>query len=662
MNKKTIIGIVLIMGIFVGYTWWVAPSKEELAERQRVNDSIRQAYMDSVAMAEQLAQEQSRLDSLAKAGDSAAMQQLQLSKRGDLGYFNASAYGDTVNVTVKNERMSVTLSNMGAQVQEVVLSEYTTYDSLPLQLISPAEDNMSLGFATEDNHTILTSDLVFVPYQMVNGKAQQISADTELEIAEDEQADIRFRAYVGDSNGVDMNKYIEFQYGFNGNEYDVDFNISFHGLTQVIRHTPFMDFVWKNRMNRQEKVDQSSRGSNNRNKDPEKFYSGIYFRSASDVDDVVRGRDGEKSVKTSLDWVAFKQQFFTAVLMSDSVFENANLKQVTEKDVEDPHYLCDMTANLGLTYDSEKDCAMPMHFYFGPTKYRDLRAMDRGFEKMLPLGWWIFSRFVSRVLIIPTFNFLEQFGWNYGIIIIVFTILLRLVLLPLVYKSYQGSAISRILKPEMDALNKKYPNPEDQMKKAQEAQLLQRKAGFNPLAGCLPILLQMPILTAMFMFYPQAIELRQQGFLWCDDLSTYDSILDFGFNIPLYGDHVSLFCLLMFGMQFFYTWYTMRGQQAQAGMPGMKFMMYFMPFMMLFMFNSMAAGLNLYYFFSLGITMVIMILIRKFTSEKKIRARMAAYDAKHKNGKGAAKKSKFQQRLEMMQKMAEEAQRQQQKR
>ncbi len=182
------------------------------------------------------------------------------------------------------------------------------------------------------------------------------------------------------------------------------------------------------------------------------------------------------------------------------------------------------------------------------------------------------------------------------------------------------------------------------------------------MAGCLPILLQMPILTAMFMFYPQAIELRQQGFLWCDDLSTYDSILDFGFNIPLYGDHISLFCLLMFGMQFFYTWYTMKGQQAQAGMPGMKFMMYFMPFMMLFMFNSMAAGLNLYYFFSLGITMVTMILIRKFTSEKKIRARMAAYDAKHKNGKGAAKKSKFQQRMEMMQKMAEEAQRQQQRR
>lgn len=663
MNKKSIIGIVLIMAIFVGYTWWVAPSKEELAERQRVNDSIRQAYMDSVAYAEQLAHEQHLIDSMAAAGDSSALHQMQMNKRGDLGAFNASAFGDTIIVNVKNEKMCVSISNMGAQVNEVVLSNYTTYDSMPLQLITPADDNMNLIFSTEDNRVINTQDLVFAPYRFENGKATKIESSTELEIADNEAIDLRFRAYVGDSNGVNQNQYLEFKYVFSGDRYDVDFDITFHGLTQVVRETPFMDFVWHNRMKRQEKVDASSRGSNNRNKDPEKFYSGIYFRSAKDVDYVSRGRDGEKNVKTSLDWVAFKQQFFTAVLMADSAFENAGLSQVTTKEgMEDDHYLCDMSANLGIAYNGTADYVMPLNFYFGPTKYRDLRAMDRGFEKMLPLGLWIFSKFVSRVLIIPTFNFLEGFGWNYGIIIIVFTFLLRLVLLPLVYKSYQGSAISRILKPEMDALNKKYPNPEQQMQKSQEAMALQRKAGFNPMAGCLPILLQMPILSAMFMFYPQAIELRQQGFLWCDDLSTYDSILDFGFNIPLYGDHISLFCLLMFGMQFFYTWYTMRGQQAQAGMPGMKFMMYFMPFMMLFMFNSMAAGLNLYYFFSLGITMVTMILIRKFTSEKKVRARMAAYDAKHGKGQKGAKKSKFQQRLEQMQKMAEEAQRQQQRR
>jgi YidC/Oxa1 family membrane protein insertase len=319
-----------------------------------------------------------------------------------------------------------------------------------------------------------------------------------------------------------------------------------------------------------------------------------------------------------------------------------------------------MRGTIGLTYEAQQDFVMPMGFYFGPTKYRDLRAEHQGFEKMLPLGWWIFSKFVSRIFIIPTFNFLETFNWNYGIIIIVFTILLRLLLFPLTFKSYQGTAIMRILKPEMDALNKKYPNPEDAMKKSQEMQRLQKKAGYNPMAGCLPILLQMPILTAMFMFYPQSVELRQKHFLWCDDLSTYDSILDLGFNIPLYGDHVSLFCLLMFGMQFFYTWYTMRSNQGQASMPGMKFVMYFMPFMMLFMFNSMAAALTLYYFVSLSLTMLQMILIRKFTNEKKVRARMAAYYQKH--GNKPAKKSNFQKRLEQAQKMAEEAQRQQQKR
>jgi len=660
MNKKSIVGLVLIFAIFVGYMWWVAPSKEEIAERQRVNDSIRQAYMDSVAYADSVAAVKAHLDSLAMQGDTNAQRQLQMHRRGDMGVFNASAFGDTVNVTVKNERMAVTFTNMGAQVREVVLSEYTTYDSLPLQLISPADDNMNLIFSTEDTRVINTKDLVFVPYREYGGKLLRIGTDSVYQIASNEAIDLHFRAYVGDSNGMSMDRYVEFHYVVGGDEYDVNFEINFHGLKNVVRATDYMDFEWHNRMNRQEKVDAGSRGSRNRQKDPEKFYSSIYYKADADVDEVGRGRDGDKNVKTRVEWVAFKQQFFAAILVADSTFENAYLKQEAAKDVKDPHYLCDMSSTIGLTYDNERDCSMGMHFYFGPTKYRDLRAMHRGFEKMLPLGWWIFSKFVSRYLIIPVFNFLETFNWNYGIIIIVFTILLRLVLFPLTFKSYQGSAIMRILKPEMEALNKKYPNPEQALQKQQEMSKLQKKAGYSPVAGCLPVLLQMPILTAMFMFYPVAIELRQKPFLWCQDLSTYDSILDLGFNIPLYGDHVSLFCLLMFGMQFFYTWYTMRGQQAQANMPGMKFMMYFMPFMMLFMFNSMAAGLNLYYFCSLTITMLQMVLIRKFTSEKKVRARMAAYDSKHKNA--PQKKSSFQKRLEQMQRMTEEMQKQQNRR
>ena len=659
MNKQSIIGLVLIFGIFVGYMWWIAPSQEEIAERQRVNDSIRQAYMDSLVVADSLAQVQARLDSLAATGDTAATRQQQMAKRGDLGIFNASAYGDTLDITIQSETMTATLTNMGAQVQEVILNQFNTYDGRPLRLITPAYDNMNLVFSTQDNRVINTRDLVFVPYRLTDGKLEELTTDTILAIAADDTLDIRMRAFIGDSSGTSADSYIEFAYGFVGDDYNVDFDIRFHGLTQQVRNTNYMDFEWHNRMNRQEKVDASSRGSNNRNKDPEKYYSSVYYKPVTDnVDELSRGRDGKKQVKTAVEWVAFKQQFFTAILVADSAFENADLSQVSAKS-DDPTYLCDMASTIGLTYNADHDCTMGMSFYFGPTKYRNLRAMHRGFEKMLPLGWTVISKSISRWLIIPTFNFLETFNWNYGIIIIVFTFLLRLVLFPVTYKSYQGSAIMRVLKPEMEELNRKYPNQDQLMSKQQEMSKLQKRAGYSPMAGCLPMLVQMPILTAMFMFYPVSIELRQKPFLWCDDLSTYDSILDLGFNIPLYGDHVSLFCLLMFGMQLFYTWYSMRSQQGQMNMPGMKFMMYFMPFMLLFMFNSMSAGLNLYYFTSLTITMAQMIVIRQLTTEKKVRARMAAYDAKHHNAP-AKKKSSFQKRLEELQKQAEAMQKQQQ--
>ena len=300
MNKNSIIGIVLIFAIFVGYMWWIAPSKEEIAERQRVNDSIRQAYMDSVAYADSVAAVKAHLDSLAMQGDTSAQRQLQRNQRGDMGVFNASAFGDTVNVKVKNELMEISFSNMGAQVQEVVLGQYTTYDSMPLQLITPAGDNMNLIFSTEDTRVINTKDLVFAAYREYGDQLLPITTDSIYEIASNEAINLHFRAYVGDSLGVSEDKYIEFCYRVVGDEYDVKFDINFHGLKNVIRATDYMDFEWHNKMNRQEKVDASSRGSRNRNKDPEKFYSSIYFKAAKDdVDEVGRGRDGEKNVKDS---------------------------------------------------------------------------------------------------------------------------------------------------------------------------------------------------------------------------------------------------------------------------------------------------------------------------------------------------------------------------
>ncbi|MBQ8704479.1 MAG: membrane protein insertase YidC [Bacteroidales bacterium] len=658
MDKKSIIGLVLIFLIFIGYMFWVAPSKEEIAKRQREYDSMMAAQLEQQRVEDSILAAKALQDSLAAAGDSTALTIGSGRRVQDMGAFNAAAQGDVRSFTVSNHLMAVEFNTLGAQVNKVVLTDYLTYDSNELVLITPSEDNMNLVFSTEDNRVVNTKDLVFNPY--IYGKPAE---GGEWTLKEGDSLEVSFRAEVADSVN---HGYLEFAYTMHGDSYEVDFDINFVGLTQVVRNTPYMDFRWQNHMLRQEKVNSGSRGKSNRNSDRERFYSSIYYKGPKEKNpnNVGMGQDKQKQVKTSLDWVAFKDQYFAAIINAEGgvPFENADLAVNTDPRDTAHNYLTDMGAVIGLPYDQATG-KMQMSWYYGPTKLRDLRKMHRGYDRMLPLGWTIISKSISRYLIVPVFNFLERFNWNYGIIIIVFTLLIRLVLLPLVYKSYQGGAIMRILKPEMDALNKKYPQPEQAMQKQQAMMSLQKKAGYSPMAGCLPVLIQMPFLTAMFMFFPIAIELRQKPFLWCPDLSNYDSILDFGFNIPLYGDHISLFCLLMFGMQFFYTWYTMKQQAGTQSMPGMKFMMYFMPFMMLFIFNSQSAGLNLYYLISLTFTMTVMMLIRRFTSEKKVRARMAAYDAKHSSGKGGKpKKSKFQQRLEELQKQAEQMQREQNKR
>lgn len=655
MDKKSIIGLVLIFGIFVGYMWWVSPSAEERAEmeaeRARVMDSLEEAQRvaDSVAAA------RAQLDSLAAAGDSTALA-ATTPKVQDMGIFNAATQGSIRPIVVDNGKMTVGFNTQGGRVDRVVLADYKTFDQRALELITPNDDNLDLTFYTVDNRLVNTRLLVFNPY--VDGMPW--GADDTLTLAEGDSVTLSFRALLDSSE-----RYLEYSYTLYGDSYEVGFDINFVGLGDIIRTTNYLDLNWHNRMNRQEMVSDGSRGKGSRNSDRERYYSSIYYKPPKDnVESLKMGSDDKEQVKTNLDWIAFKQQYFCAIITAENgdVFENADVAVSTDGDDTSRSYLTDMRATIGIPYTPETQ-HFNMGFYFGPTKFRDLKAMDRGFEKMLPLGWTVISKSISRWLIIPAFNFLENFIKNYGLIIILFTIIIRLILLPLVYKSYRGSAIMRILKPEMDALNQKYPKQEQAMQKQQAAMALQKRAGYSPMAGCLPVLIQMPFLTAMFMFFPIAIELRQKPFLWCDDLSTYDSILDFGFNIPLYGDHISLFCLLMFGMQFFYTWYTMRNQNMSGGMPGMKFMMYFMPFMMLFIFNSQSAGLNLYYLISLTVTMTTMMLIRRFTSEKKVRAHMAAYDQKHANGKGKPKKkSNFAKRLEEMQKMAEQMQKEKNKR
>ena len=683
MDKKSIIGLVLIFLIFLGYMFWIRPSDEEIAARRR-QDSINyveRMRADSLARAEveQKRQQDSlyqlaMTDSAMPDSNSAAF---AAAHKLNLGNFSVNGSNPRVHVMVQNKVLCVDLQSLGASVQQVVLDEYQTFDSLPLEVVTPSANNLDLVFVDTHNDVINTKMIPFATY--CNGTL--VTEDGDFTVPENDSLTVSFRAYVngerrtenggletkngeqgmenGEAESVNEDAYLEFRYVFYPDSYEIDFDVNFHNVKDYVSVTPNLTLTWKNRMNRQEQFDKSSKGKNaNRNKDSERFYTTLYYKNIEDNADCLKdGRDDEKQITTPIDWVAYKQQFFCAILMSEGGFRNAQQLQVsTDRAVKDDSYLCDMSSTLGCDYDATSDeYKMDMRLYYGPNKYRLLKDMDRGFERILPLGWGFFlTQWVSRFAIIPVFNFLEGFGWNYGIIIIVLTILLKLVLTPLMWNSYKTGAVMRHLKPEMEAINKKFPKQEQAMQKQQAMTALQKKAGINPMAGCLPMLLQLPILYAMFRFYPASIELRQKPFLWCDDLSSYDSILDLPFNIPLYGDHISLFCLLMFVMQFLYTIYTMKQQQSQATMPGMKFMMYFMPFMMLFIFNSQSAALNIYYFFNLLLSMALMFGIRGLLTEDKVRARMAKAELA---GKGKPqKKSKFQQRLEEMQRMSEEMQ------
>ncbi|MBR3827821.1 MAG: membrane protein insertase YidC [Bacteroidales bacterium] len=669
MDKKSIIGLVLIFLIFLGYMFWIKPSDEEIAAR-REQDSlmyVERMRADSLAQAEaeqkhlqdslyQLAMTDTTLSDSTGAAQVAAM-------KVNLGQFGPNSDNQRLNVTVANKVMTTDLRSLGASVQKVVLEDFKTFGDGPLEIITPDANNMDLVFVDSRNDVINTKMIPFATF--VDGS--RLVGDSFVKVPEGDSLTVSFRAYVrpADTLAVDEDAYLEFRYVFYDDSYEVDFDINFHNIKDYVSVTPNLTLNWRNTLNRQEQYDRSQKGRNaNRNKDSERFYTTLFYKNSGDNPSSLKdGRDDEKQVTTPIDWVAYKQQFFCAILMAEDGFRNAQQLQVsTDQGNKNDNYLCDMSSSLGVDYDAMADnYAVDMRMYFGPNKYRLLKDLDRSFERILPLGWGFFlTQWVSRFAIIPVFNFLEGFGWNYGIIIIILTLLLKIVITPLTWNSYKTGAVMRHLKPELDAINKKFPKQEQAMQKQQAMSQLQRKAGINPMAGCLPLLLQLPILYAMFRFYPASIELRQQPFLWCDDLSSYDSILNLPFNIPLYGDHVSLFCLLMFAMQFLYTVYTMKQQQGQASMPGMKFMMYFMPFMMLFIFNSQSAALNIYYFFNLLLSMATMFLIRAIMTEDKVRARMAKAEAA---GKGKPqKKSKFQQRLEEMQRMSEEMQKQQQRR
>ncbi|HOY31334.1 MAG TPA: membrane protein insertase YidC [Bacteroidales bacterium] len=643
MNKgtvNTIIGLLLIFGILIGYSLLTAPSKEERLAKfkkdsaawaqknlQIHQDSIAKGKSDSINKIKQDSLSMTQPDDTVKGTISDTIN--ELNKK--FGKFSVSAKGTKKHFILEDSLVKIKLSSLGGGISSVELKTYKTHDGKPLILFDTDTSNFSLTFLS-GYKDINTSGLSFEPYCT----DKRFSGKDSIVISGSDSVSFALRLHPnGSDSAKNTGKYIEFLYTLRADNYMMGFDINIVNMQDVIdENSTYLAFDWKLDLTQQEKSLKN-----------ELMNTNIYFKPAEDkVDYLKENSDDKKDKLHNIKWVSFKQQFFSSTLLSDASFKEASLEIVQQKDTLFPGYLKTLSASITFPYDKGPEQSYPMSMYFGPTKYKILNSYDLGLERQIPLGWGFFLlHWINRLAVIPVFNWLESYGINYGIIILILTILLKIVLLPIAYKTYMSSARMRVLKPEVDEIGQKFPKKEDAMKKQQATMALYKKAGINPMSGCVPMLLQMPILIALYRFFPASIELRQQPFLWANDLSSYDSVWDFpgGFSIPFYGDHVSLFCLLMTISTILYTKLNnqMMGTQSQ---PGMKFIMYAMPVMFLGFFNDFASGLSYYYLLANLITFLQMFLFRKFVNEDKIHARIQEHKKK------PVKVSGFQKRLENM--------------
>lgn len=594
----------------------MGPSAEEKAEAQRLQDSIATAEAEAQRIAEpeiEKAVAQFKDTTIQAVTPTAIDDSIaRANLKNEFGSFGDAAIGEEGTLVIENDVLAITVSKQGGYPLSVQLKDYQTHDSLPLMLFEGAENQFSLEFYS-DNRKINTQDLYFQP-----------SAEGFSLTGEDRKT-LSMKLPAGPE------QYLEYVYTLTGNSYMVDFDINMVGLDNVIeRNTRTLDLHWRNDLPSQEKSLKN-----------ERMNSTIYYRFADDdVDYISESSDDKEEIQADLQWVAFKQQFFSSVLIAKDGWESpTDLETTTEEENLDVVKTCD--AKLTIPYTGQELEQVALQFYFGPNHYNSLKEYELGLEEMIPLGWGIFG-WVNKLAVIPVFNLLKDTGLGYGIIILILTLLIKMVLMPFTYKAYMSTAKMRVLKPEIEEINKKFEGKEDPMAKQQATMALYSKAGVNPLGGCLPMLFQMPILIALFRFFPASIELRQQSFLWADDLSSYDSILDLPFEIPFYGDHVSLFTLLMTISTIFYTRLNMSMQAGNPQMEQMKWMMYLMPVMMLGWFNSYASGLSYYYFLANVVTFAQNYAFRKFVDDDAIHRKL------QENKKKPKKQSNFQKRLEDM--------------
>ncbi|MDY3227567.1 MAG: membrane protein insertase YidC [Candidatus Cryptobacteroides sp.] len=612
MDKNTITGFVLIGLILFGFTWYQS--------RQYDKQMAYQAQLDSIAAVERAAgmAAESISDSLqasaAEEGAAAPVQGKAAIYKDSL--LNLASGGEERIVTISNDKIEVAFTTKGAQPYSAKVKEYRNYDSTDLYIFRPGASEMGIGIYAGE--TINTKDFYFDVIE-----ATDSSAAFSLQFA---------------GGGSIIQRY-----ALSEGSYMMTNTLTFKDMDNVIpKNATFCDFDWALTIPRMEK------GYKN-----EMQYSKVdyYFDGEKKPEEIGRGRNASKRIENSLEWFAFQQQFFSAIVRPDSRFSSGQVSVEFHPEDDPQRNLMDCGAKMRSGFQISDNVVMVKDFYLGPNHYQTLKSYGRKYEKIIPLGGWLVGWF-TKFVIIPLFNFLHRFISNFGIIILLMTLFIKIVVLPFSYKSYSSSAKMQAIKPEIDKLNEKYPKEEDALKKQQAMMDIYKRAGINPMGGCLPMLLQFPILWAMFRFFPASIELRQQSFLWADDLSAYDSIIDFGMRIPLIGDHISLFALLMALSMFFYSKISMQGQMSgnDPNTASMRFMsVYMMPIMMFFICNSLSSGLSYYYLLSNLITMLETFIIKKFfVRPEDVLARLKASEGK------PQPKSKWQKRLEEAQKMQQQ--------
>jgi YidC/Oxa1 family membrane protein insertase len=609
MDKNSIIGLILIALLIGSYTYFNQPDPEELKAARIRQDSIEAITMAQQQMAAAAAAATPPATSIdtdtTTLPNDTAIQDIVKQQWGD---FAGAVNGNETLSVLENDVLKVTFSSQGGKIKSAELKKYKTDKGAPVSLLSGDSSIFALSFSVQ-NRTIRTEKLFFEPAAI-----SKLPDGSQL-----------LTLALNAGNG----RSIIYQYSLAKDSYLLGFKVKLHGLEQLIpSNQNIIQVDWRQRLSSLEKSIENERAA-----------STIYYRFSDDeVDYISYTSDEQQSLKTKVKWVAFKQQFFTSVLIADNFIESPVVE--TYHDPADLTYIKTMSASFTLPFEHKADETYGMRFYLGPNHYQTLKKIDDlNLEEQIQLGWGIFG-WVNRFMVIPIFNFLNSFNLNFGLIILILTVLIRIVLLPLTYGSFKSQAKMKVLQPEIAEITEKIPD--DPLKRQQETMSLYRKAGVNPLGGCIPGLLQMPILIAMFSFFPSSIELRQESFLWAHDLSTYDSILDLPFKIPFYGSHVSLFTLLMTISTLLYT--KMNMQMTSVANPQMKWMMYLMPVMFLGIFNNYSAGLSYYYFLSNCFGFGQQYLFKAFVDEDAIHRKIQ----ENKKRPQAQKKSGFQQRLEQM--------------